>query len=254
MVGTVGNAVWVGAGTLTANATLHQDVVYHLQGILTVEQGYTLAIEPGTVVKGGSLLIRGSLNAAGTAARRHRHEHRLGDRPRAGFASAFCSPEASPPRQQGWLASDGTGTRVGAQHCRPSMAGEPRSSPDAAARLSSPKSARAQVPCAVEEAHGQTGRAPIPSAPTAATAARTCAAGLTRAILGRPSRRIGAPDVESGAWAPLPPPLRIIQHDPAGIKRDDLRQSDLRPSSARHISAADMESGAWARPASRPEH
>ena len=80
-VGTVGNGVWVGSGTLTANATLYGSGVYVL-GDVVVEQGATLTVRAGAVVKlryhsyyycpypyygpcGASLLIHGVLSADG---------------------------------------------------------------------------------------------------------------------------------------------------------------------------------------------
>jgi parallel beta-helix repeat protein len=65
-VGTVGNGIWVGSGTLTANATLYGSGVYVLETV-TVEQGATLTVQPGAIIKGGALLIHGALQAPGTA-------------------------------------------------------------------------------------------------------------------------------------------------------------------------------------------
>jgi len=74
-VGTVGNGVWVGGGTLVANATLYGSGVYVLSEI-TVEQGVTLSVRPGAVVKMRyqyydrcvRIIVRGALQSGGTPA------------------------------------------------------------------------------------------------------------------------------------------------------------------------------------------
>lgn len=67
-VGTIGNAVRVSSGTLTANATLYGGTVYHL-GTVTVEQGATLTVQADTIVKflDSGLLVRGALTIQGTS-------------------------------------------------------------------------------------------------------------------------------------------------------------------------------------------
>jgi RHS repeat-associated protein len=70
-VGTVGNGVWVGSGTLTANATLYGHGVYVLNTV-TVEQGTTLTVQPAAIVKlqysSAWLIVRGALIADGIPA------------------------------------------------------------------------------------------------------------------------------------------------------------------------------------------
>ncbi|KAA9325517.1 T9SS type A sorting domain-containing protein [Hymenobacter busanensis] len=78
---TAPNVVAVGSGTpdksgfaITANTTWTRNNIYLLNGIVYVNSGVTLTIEPGTIIKGsfanqGALVIRqgGRINAAGTA-------------------------------------------------------------------------------------------------------------------------------------------------------------------------------------------
>ena len=70
-------------GDIRRNTTWHRDTTYILRGLVYVPTGYTLAIEPGTIIKGaakeldptsknlaGTLIVErgGKLNAVGTAA------------------------------------------------------------------------------------------------------------------------------------------------------------------------------------------
>lgn len=76
-VGTIGNGVNVGAGTLTQNATMYGAGAYVI-GKIMVEQGATLTIQPGAVVKAygpyncysscAGIVVKGSLTANGQAA------------------------------------------------------------------------------------------------------------------------------------------------------------------------------------------
>ena len=64
------------SGALTANRTLHADTTYYLTGVVTVEDGATLTIEPGTLILGNAdvqptaLVVKqgGIIDAQGTAA------------------------------------------------------------------------------------------------------------------------------------------------------------------------------------------
>lgn len=63
------------SGTLPADRTLHADTTYYLQGVVTVPEGLTLSIEPGTLILGDvsfqptALVIQqgGVIDAQGTA-------------------------------------------------------------------------------------------------------------------------------------------------------------------------------------------
>ena len=78
-VGTVGNGVNIGAGTLTQNATLYGAGVYVI-GQTIIEQGSTLTVQPGAIVKANhpncyyyyyncsGIIVRGVLTALGTSA------------------------------------------------------------------------------------------------------------------------------------------------------------------------------------------
>lgn len=65
--GEIGNGIWVGNGTLTTNAVLYGSGVYVLSS-LVVEQGVTLTVQPGAVVKMQSYLdVKGNISATGSA-------------------------------------------------------------------------------------------------------------------------------------------------------------------------------------------
>ncbi len=48
-------------GTITANTTLNANTVYTLNGFVYVQNGITLTIEPGTIIKGGAKANKGTL-------------------------------------------------------------------------------------------------------------------------------------------------------------------------------------------------
>ncbi|WP_460501419.1 T9SS C-terminal target domain-containing protein, partial [Hymenobacter agri] len=71
---TASNVVTVAAQTITTNTTWTRNNIYLLNGFVYVDNGATLTIEPGTIIKGdlgnkGTLIIRqgAKINAAGTA-------------------------------------------------------------------------------------------------------------------------------------------------------------------------------------------